>query len=96
MPSPKLSLSDLAATLRRVPLFADLSPSELELIAARITLHRYDAGTIIFHEGDPCRDVDFANMVAAVNKSTPDCGSRRSSGCAKSSSCSKRWAKRPA
>jgi CRP-like cAMP-binding protein len=49
--------SSLAVTLRRVPLFADLSDTELALIAARTTLRQYDAGAIVFHEGDACHEL---------------------------------------
>lgn len=38
--------------LRQVPLFAGLSPSELDSLGALVRLHRYAAGEIIFHEGD--------------------------------------------
>ena len=46
--------SDTIDALRRTPLFASLSPSELEALASR-TLERYfDPGQVLFHEGDPC------------------------------------------
>jgi len=44
----------LAATLRRLPLFNDLSDEELTIIAERVTLRRYDSDAIIFSEGDTC------------------------------------------
>jgi CRP/FNR family cyclic AMP-dependent transcriptional regulator len=47
----------LAATLRRVPLFSDLSDAELALIGGHVTVRRYDAGAIVFSEGDPCREL---------------------------------------
>jgi CRP/FNR family transcriptional regulator len=47
----------LAATLHRLPLFSDLTEAELALISARVTVRRYDAGTTIFTEGDPCREL---------------------------------------
>jgi CRP/FNR family transcriptional regulator len=40
--------------LRRTPLFASLSPSELEALASRALERRFDPGEILFHEGDPC------------------------------------------
>ncbi len=51
------SQSDLIATLRRLPLFTDLSDAELALIAERVTLRSYEAGAIIFSEGDACREL---------------------------------------
>jgi len=49
--------SNLVKTLRRLPLFNDLSEDELALIGERVTVHPYDAGTIIFSEGDICREL---------------------------------------
>src|SRR5438128_905719 len=49
--------SSLAPTLRRLPLFNDLSEGELALISERVTVHRYGAGAIVFSEGDPCREL---------------------------------------
>src|SRR6267142_782326 len=46
--------TNLAATLRRLPLFNDLSDEELTIIAERVTLRRYDSDAIIFSEGDTC------------------------------------------
>ena len=40
--------------LRRTPLFASLSTSELEALASRALERRFDPGEILFHEGDPC------------------------------------------
>jgi CRP-like cAMP-binding protein len=51
-----LALSAFAATLRRVPLFNELSEPELELIAARVSIHRYEEGAVVFSEGDICRE----------------------------------------
>src|SRR5881394_287625 len=48
---------DPVATLRRLPLFNDLSEDELSLIAQRVTLHSHDAGAIVFSEGDVCREL---------------------------------------
>jgi CRP-like cAMP-binding protein len=42
-------------TLRRVPLFANLSEVELDFIAHRAVPQRHDAGEMIFSEGEPCR-----------------------------------------
>src|SRR5579872_4080304 len=57
MNAVKLNASSLAATLRRVPLFAVLSDQELALIAERITLRQHSAGAIVFHEGEACREL---------------------------------------
>jgi CRP-like cAMP-binding protein len=47
----------LVGTLRRVPLFNDLSEVELSLIAERVTLRNCDAGSMVFSEGDPCHEL---------------------------------------
>ena len=44
-------------TLRRVPLFNELSSEELGRIAASVTVSQYDSGQIIFHEGDKGGDL---------------------------------------
>lgn len=41
-------------SLRRVPLFADLTERELEMLAARALSRQYQHGEIIFSEGDSC------------------------------------------
>lgn len=41
-------------SLRRVPLFTDLTERELELLADRALSRRYQPGETIFSEGDPC------------------------------------------
>ncbi|HLJ91289.1 MAG TPA: Crp/Fnr family transcriptional regulator [Candidatus Angelobacter sp.] len=46
--------SNLLETLRRLPLFTDLTSEELALIAARVTVRRFPRGTIIFSQGDSC------------------------------------------
>src|SRR5436305_10396625 len=48
---------DPVATLRRLPLFNDLSEDELSLIGQRVTWRPHDAGAIIFSEGDVCREL---------------------------------------
>jgi CRP/FNR family cyclic AMP-dependent transcriptional regulator len=42
-------------TFRRVALFANLSPDELDFIARRALPLRCEAGQMIFSEGEPCR-----------------------------------------
>lgn len=41
-------------TLRRVAIFADLSPTELQFLAERAVPRNYSPGEIIFSEGEPC------------------------------------------
>lgn len=41
--------------LRKAPLFASLSESEMRALQQRATSKRYDRGEILFNEGDPCR-----------------------------------------
>jgi CRP/FNR family transcriptional regulator len=53
----RTSAPDLIATLRRVPLFAELSKQELGAIAERATRKRYEQGFIVFSEGDTCREL---------------------------------------
>jgi len=49
--------SNLGATLRRLPLFNDLSEDELALIAKQVTIHLYDSGRIVISEGDICGEL---------------------------------------
>jgi CRP/FNR family transcriptional regulator, cyclic AMP receptor protein len=51
MQNPKVRAME---SLRKVPLFADLTERELELLAARAYPREYQPGEIIFSEGDPC------------------------------------------
>ncbi len=44
-------------TLRRVPLFTDLSDLQLGAIAARATRKRYERYSTVFSEGDACREL---------------------------------------
>ena len=41
-------------TLRRVPIFADLSPAELQFLSEKAVARDYPAGKLIFTEGDRC------------------------------------------
>ena len=50
-------LSSLVATLRRLPLFTDLSEAELDLVARGVTTRRYGSGDIIFSEGEACHEL---------------------------------------
>jgi CRP/FNR family transcriptional regulator len=48
---------DLVATLRRLPLFTDLSEKELALVAENVGRLRFEKGAVIFSEGDVCHDL---------------------------------------
>ena len=54
---PRLQSTPLIETLRRVPLFNDLSEAELELVAERASIRHYNNGEIIFSEGDACSEL---------------------------------------
>jgi CRP/FNR family transcriptional regulator len=43
-----------AAVLARVPIFSDLSETELKFLSDRAVTKRYASGELIFSEGDPC------------------------------------------
>src|SRR5271156_5922963 len=43
--------------LRRLPLLTDLSEAELSLIAGSVSRLHFDEGTLIFGEGDVCREL---------------------------------------
>jgi CRP/FNR family transcriptional regulator len=47
--------SDLGEALQRTALFASLSPSEVQLLAARTARKVFRSGEVLFHEGDACR-----------------------------------------
>lgn len=49
--------AELIATLRRVPLFAELSQDELGEVAWRMTRREYPAGSTIFRDGDRCGEL---------------------------------------
>ncbi len=51
MPAPH---ANAAQVLRRVPLFADLSDTEVKFLAERAVPRRYSPGELIFSEGDAC------------------------------------------
>ena len=43
------------SVFRRIPLFASLSPAEIEAIVERAIERRFAAGEVLFHEGEDCR-----------------------------------------
>jgi len=51
------SAPDIIATLRRVPLFAELSDQQLEALAERATRKRYERDSTVFSEGDSCKEL---------------------------------------
>ena len=51
MTTPRI---DLAQVLAKAPLLADLSPNELQLLAARTVRKLFAAGELLFSEGEPC------------------------------------------
>ncbi len=51
MTTPRI---DLAQVLAKAPLFADLSPNELQLLAARTVRKLFASGELLFSEGEPC------------------------------------------
>lgn len=44
---------DRVAALAKAPLFADLTPQQLESLASRVKVRTYRAGEIVFHKEDP-------------------------------------------
>ncbi len=49
--------AELVATLRRVPLFAELSDEELGEVASRVTRKDYAAGAAVFTDGERCQEL---------------------------------------
>ena len=49
--------SEYVKTLRRLPLFNDLSDADLALIAEGVSRLSFEKGTVIFAEGDVCREL---------------------------------------
>jgi CRP/FNR family transcriptional regulator len=47
----------LVGTLRRLPLFTDLTEDELALIARVVTVRHLDPGGVVFCEGDDCNEL---------------------------------------
>jgi CRP-like cAMP-binding protein len=48
------SVNQTLETLRRVPIFADLSEAELQFLAERAVPRNYSGGELVFSEGDRC------------------------------------------
>lgn len=51
MSTPRI---DLSQVLAKAPLLADLSPNELQLLAARTVRKHFVSGELLFSEGEPC------------------------------------------
>jgi CRP-like cAMP-binding protein len=63
---------EMIRTLRRLPLFTDLSNRELALIAENVSRRRYGEGATIFSEGDPCNELLIVEEgVVKIFKSAP-------------------------
>ncbi len=45
----------IGQTLTRVPIFSDLSESELKFLIERVVTRKYSAGELVFGEGEPCK-----------------------------------------
>jgi signal transduction histidine kinase len=43
--------------LRRITLFADLTPDDLTWLAEHATVYRYSDGKVVFHDGDPINEM---------------------------------------
>jgi CRP-like cAMP-binding protein len=54
---PILISSEYIKTIRRLPLFSGLSDAELTLFAQGITRLSFEKGSLIFAEGDACREL---------------------------------------
>jgi CRP-like cAMP-binding protein len=64
---------DLLSTLRRLPLFTDLSDHELSLFAADVNRLEYAKGATIFAEGDSCNELLIVETGAVkLIKSAPN------------------------
>ncbi len=54
MPAMPTAHANTAETLRRAPLFADLTDTEIKFLAERAVPRHYAPGEVVFSEGDPC------------------------------------------
>ena len=51
---PPATKSGAADVLRRVPIFSDLTETEIAFLSERAVPRKYGAGDLLFHEGDAC------------------------------------------
>lgn len=61
-----MSLKDEVELLRRVPLFANVSPAKLKLLAFTSDRVSYGAGEVLFNQGDP-GDVAYVLLTGSVD-----------------------------
>jgi CRP-like cAMP-binding protein len=61
-----MSLKDEVELLRRVPLFANVSPTKLKLLAFTSERVSYAAGEVLFNQGDP-GDVAYVMLVGTAD-----------------------------
>ena len=45
---------DVEMVLRKTPLFASLTETEMRALAARVSKRHFQRGELLFGEGDPC------------------------------------------
>jgi CRP/FNR family transcriptional regulator len=63
---------NLAAVLEKTALLSSLSPAELQLLAAHTFRKRFNAGELVFSEGDPCTGLHFISRgKVRIFKSSP-------------------------
>src|SRR5882762_2086747 len=70
-PIMEMAQSNLIGTLRRLPLFTDLTESELILIAGRVTMRHLRPREIVFFRGRPLQRA--ADCTRWQSKSPEDC-----------------------
>jgi CRP-like cAMP-binding protein len=61
-----MSLKDEVELLLRVPLFANVSPTKLKLLAFTSERVSYAAGEVLFHQGDP-GDVAYVMLAGTID-----------------------------
>jgi len=66
-------MSNIVDSLRRVPIFADLSNEDLTKVAGLVSIRNYKKNMIIFMEGEPGEGLYFVKTGRVkIAKSTPD------------------------
>src|SRR5690242_20412911 len=69
---PTVKSSNAIDTLRKVAIFADLSEAELQFLAERAVPRDYEAGELVFSEGQPCAGLFIVETGALrIFKSSP-------------------------
>ena len=59
--------------LSSIPIFADLNPAELNTISDHMHVSRFEAGDLVFSEGDPGDEVCFVTMTGAKSGRSMNC-----------------------